>query len=71
MDSFSSDVNVYMRSQKHAISHAISFAVNYGLFAHGDVSYRFNGINDNFVLELKINASEAICSFSAQNHFGQ
>ena len=26
-----------------ALSHAISLTVNYRLFAHSDVSYRFNG----------------------------
>ena len=41
-------------SQKRALSHAISLAVNYGLFSHGDVSYRFNGKNDNVVLEEQI-----------------
>ena len=30
-------------SQKRALSHVISFAVKYCLFAHSDVSYRFNG----------------------------
>ena len=33
---------------------AISLAVNYRLFSHGDVSYRFNGENDNVVLECVI-----------------
>ena len=41
-------------SQKRALSHIISLAVNYRLFSHGDVSYRFNGKNDNAVLEFKI-----------------
>ena len=45
MDSFSLDVNV---------THAISLAVNYRLFSHGDVSYRFNGKNDNVLLELNL-----------------
>ena len=39
MDSFSADINVYMRRHKSA------------LFSHGDVSYRFNGKNDKVVLE--------------------
>ena len=39
-------------SQKRALSHAISLAVNVRLFSHGDVSYRFNGKNDNVVLEF-------------------
>ena len=47
MNSFSSDAT----SQKRHISHAISLAVNYRLFSHGDVSYRLNGKNDNVVLE--------------------
>ena len=47
MDSFSADGNVYMRRHKSVVlSHAISLAVNYRLFSHGDVSYRFNGKND-------------------------
>ena len=40
-----------MTSQKRALSHAISLAVKYRLFSHGDVSYTFNGKNDNVVLE--------------------
>ena len=28
--------------------------MHYRLFSHGDVSYRFNGKNDNVVLESKI-----------------
>ena len=43
---------LHATSQKNALSHAISLAVNYRLFSHGDVSYRFNGKNDNVVLEL-------------------
>ena len=31
------------------------FMVNYCKFAHGDVSIRFNGKNDNVVLESVIN----------------
>ena len=42
---------LHATSQKRALSHAISLAVNYRLFSHGDVSYRFNGKNDNVVLE--------------------
>ena len=42
---------LHATSQKCALSHAISLAVNYRLFSHGDVSYRFNGENDNVVLE--------------------
>ena len=40
----------------HATSQkrALSLAVNYRLFSHGDVSYRFNGKNDYVVLELLI-----------------
>ena len=30
------------------------FTVNYCLFAHGDVSIRFNGKNDNVVLEFDL-----------------
>ena len=48
-------------SQKRALSHAISLAVNYRLFSHGDVSYRFNGKHDIVVLEYLI-AKE--CSLS-------
>ena len=41
------------RVVSHAISliHAISLTVNYRLVAHIEVSYRFNGANDNVVLE--------------------
>ena len=41
-------------SQKRALSHALSLAVNYRLFSHGDVSYRFNGKTDNVVLEYPL-----------------
>ena len=55
MDSFSADVNVYMRRHKSALFRTqFPLAVNYRLFSHGDVSYRFNGKNDNVVLEYKI-----------------
>ena len=46
---------LHATSQKRALSHAISLAVNYRLFSHGGISYRFNGINDNVVLELRNN----------------
>ena len=45
---------LHATSQKRALSHAISLAVNYHLFSHGDVSYRFNGKNDNVLLEFAI-----------------
>ena len=45
---------LHATSQKRALSHAISLAVNYRLFSHGDVSYRFNGKNDNVVLEYLV-----------------
>ena len=50
---------LHATSQKRALSHAISLAVNYRLFSHGDVSYRFNGKNDNVVLEYCINTGAA------------
>ena len=42
------------------ITKAHSSASNYCLFALSDVSYRFNGENDNVVLELTFRAS--LCS---------
>ena len=45
---FTSDVT------KARFLHAITFTVNYRLFTHRDVSYRFNGENDNVVIELII-----------------
>ena len=45
---------LHATSQKRAVSHAISLAVNYRLFSHGDVSYWFNGKNDNVVLEFDL-----------------
>ena len=52
MDSFSADVNaLHATSQKRALLHAISLAVNYCLFSHCDVSHRFNGKNDYVELE--------------------
>ena len=56
MDSFSADVNVYMQSQKRPLSHAMSLAVNYRFFSHRDVSYRFNGKNDNVLFEFWISS---------------
>ena len=38
-------------SQKRHLTRVILFAVNYCLFANGDVSIRFNGKDDNVVLE--------------------
>ena len=38
-------------SQKRHLTRVILFTVNYCLFAHLDVSIRFNGKNDNVVLE--------------------
>ena len=45
---------LHATSQKRTLSHALSLAVNYRLFSHDDVSYRFNGKNDNVVLEFSI-----------------
>ena len=45
---------LHATSQKRALSHAISLAVNYRLFSNGDVSYRVNGKNDNVVLESEL-----------------
>ena len=45
---------LHATSQKRALSHAISLVVNYRLFSHGDVSYRFNGKNDNVGLEYML-----------------
>ena len=41
-------MNVYLRR----LSRVILFTVNYCLFANGDVSIRFNGKDDNDVLEF-------------------
>ena len=38
-------------SQKCHLTYVILFTVNYSPFAHGDVSIKFNGNNDNIVLE--------------------
>ena len=48
-------------SQKCTLSHAISFTGNYCLLAQSDFSYRFNGENDNVVLEFCLHF---VCSFS-------
>ena len=37
---------------KRTLAHVMSFAGNYRLFAHSDVSYTFNGESDNVVLEF-------------------
>ena len=41
-------------SQKRHLMHVILFTVNYCLFANCDVSIRFNGKDDNIVLESKV-----------------
>ena len=51
-------------SQKRALSHVISLAGNYRLFAHSDVSYRFNGESDNVVLEYNINIQQRRYAFT-------
>ena len=56
---------LHATSQKRALSHAISLAVNYRLFSHGDVSYRFNGENDNVVLESNITSTDLDVCFYA------
>ena len=38
-------------SQKRNLTRVILFTVNYCLFANGDVSIRFNGKDDNVVLD--------------------
>ena len=43
----------HVTSQKCALSHVISFAVNYRLFSHGVVSYMFNEESDNVVLKYR------------------
>ena len=48
-------------SQKHLLTRVILFAVNYCSYAHGDVSIRFNGKDDNVVLELSFYSVEHIC----------
>ena len=35
--------------------HVLSFTGNYHLFAHSDVSYRFNGKNDNICVRIMYN----------------
>ena len=50
---------------KIQVSHAVSLAVNYRLFSHGDVSHRLNGKNDNVVLELNfVHANDTAASLS-------
>ena len=41
-------------SQKRHLTRVILFTVNYCLFANGYISIRFNGKDDNIVLELSI-----------------
>ena len=49
---FSVDVNVYMRHHKSMLFRMqFLFNGNYHLFAHSDISYGFNGDNDNIILE--------------------
>ena len=44
----------HLTSQKRTRLHVISFAGNYCLFAHSDVSYWFNGESDKIVLEYNV-----------------
>ena len=67
---------LHATSQKRALSHAISLAVNYRLFTHDDVNYRFNGKNDNVVLESNITSTNPdVCLFATSldyvNHVGK
>ena len=39
-------------SQKRYLKRIFLFTVNYCIFANGDISIRFNGKDDNVVLEL-------------------
>ena len=55
---------LHVTSQKRALSHAISLAMNYCLFSHGDVSYRFNGGNDNVVLVYEIKYANVFFVFA-------
>ena len=41
-------------SQKHHLTHVILFTVNYCLFANDEVSIRFNGKDDNVMLDLHL-----------------
>ena len=57
---------LHATSQKRALSHVISLAVNYRLFSHGDVSYRFNCKNDNVVLEFFVVAQNINYGYSLE-----
>ena len=61
---------LHATSQKFALSHAISLAVNYRLFSHGDVSYRSNGKNVNVVLESNITSTNPdVCLFAMSLYY--
>ena len=51
---------LHATSQKRALSHAILLAVNYRLFSHDEVSYRFNGKNDKVMLEFPFTHRKAV-----------
>ena len=49
---------------KRTLLHAILYVVNYRSFSNNDVSHRFNGENDNVVLEsmLIVKMSSETCA---------
>ena len=54
IDSFSMDVNVYMRHHKSALFRTQFCQLCIIIYLHSDIVYRFNGESDNVVLELQI-----------------
>ena len=58
-------------SQKRALLHVISFAGNYRLFAHIDVSYRFNRESDNVVLEFAKKPSDPVINTVTRRRSGR
>ena len=51
---------LHARTQNCALLRTISFTGNYRLFAHSDISYTFNGENDNVVLEYGMYSNESV-----------
>ena len=63
MDSIFADVNVFMRRHKSAHFHMQFRSLLIIVYLHSDVSYRFNGEDDNIQLECKIMLFDSIYQF--------
>ena len=54
MELFSANVKVYKRRHKSALFLTQFCSLWIIVYLHSDISYKFNGENDNFVLECQV-----------------